>query len=53
MAASVVTALEAQNTTGVQAIQDIPPAFIARQIDSVFDDLRVDALKIGMLSRCR
>ena len=49
--ATVVTALVAQNTTGVQAIQDIPPAFIARQIDSVFDDLRVDALKIGMLSQ--
>ena len=49
--ATVVTALVAQNTTGVQAIQDIPPAFIARQIDFVFDDLRVDALKIGMLSQ--
>lgn len=49
--ASVITALTAQNTIGVQAIHDIPPAFIAAQIDSVFSDLRVDAVKIGMLSQ--
>ena len=49
--ASVVTALTAQNTVGVQGIHDVPPAFVAAQIDSVFSDLSVDAVKIGMLSR--
>src|SRR5918993_3011547 len=49
--ASVITALTAQNTLGVQAIHDIPPDFIARQIDSVFADLAVHAVKIGMLSQ--
>jgi hydroxymethylpyrimidine/phosphomethylpyrimidine kinase len=49
--ASVITALTAQNTLGVQGIHDIPPDFIARQIDSVFSDLTVQAVKIGMLSQ--
>jgi hydroxymethylpyrimidine/phosphomethylpyrimidine kinase len=49
--ASVLTALTAQNTLGVAAIHDVPPAFIGAQIDAVFSDLRVDAVKIGMLSR--
>jgi hydroxymethylpyrimidine/phosphomethylpyrimidine kinase len=49
--ASVITALTAQNTLGVQGIHDIPPDFIARQIDSVFSDLAVQAVKIGMLSQ--
>ncbi len=49
--ASVVTALTAQNTRGVQGIHDVPPDFVARQIDSVFSDLAVDAVKIGMLSQ--
>ena len=49
--ASVVTALTAQNTLGVQAIHDVPPAFVAAQMDSVFSDLDVDVVKIGMLSR--
>src|SRR5690606_18142606 len=49
--ASVVTALTAQNTLGVQGIHDIPPAFVEQQIDSVFSDLAVGAVKIGMLSR--
>ncbi|CAO4153045.1 bifunctional hydroxymethylpyrimidine kinase/phosphomethylpyrimidine kinase [Methylorubrum aminovorans] len=49
--ASVVTALTAQNTTGVQAIHDVPADFVAAQIDSVFADLAVGAVKIGMLSR--
>jgi hydroxymethylpyrimidine/phosphomethylpyrimidine kinase len=49
--ASVITALTAQNTLGVQGIHDIPPDFIARQIDSVFSDLAVRAVKIGMLSQ--
>jgi hydroxymethylpyrimidine/phosphomethylpyrimidine kinase len=49
--ASVIAALTAQNTLGVQAIHDVPPEFIAAQIDAVFSDLAVNAVKIGMLSR--
>jgi hydroxymethylpyrimidine/phosphomethylpyrimidine kinase len=49
--ASVITALTAQNTRGVSAIHDVPGDFIAAQIDAVFSDLAVDAVKIGMLSR--
>ncbi|GJD53171.1 Hydroxymethylpyrimidine/phosphomethylpyrimidine kinase [Methylobacterium crusticola] len=49
--ASVITALTAQNTRGVQAIHDVPPDFVARQIESVLADLAVAAVKIGMLSR--
>jgi hydroxymethylpyrimidine/phosphomethylpyrimidine kinase len=49
--ASVLTALTAQNTQGVTAIHDVPPGFIAAQIDAVFADLEVGAVKIGMLSR--
>ena len=49
--ASVVTALTAQNTQGVTAIHDVPPDFIAKQIDAVFSDLAVRAVKIGMLSQ--
>ena len=48
--ASVVTALTAQNTRGVSAIHDAPAGMIAAQIDAVFSDLAVDAVKIGMLS---
>src|SRR5215218_7902441 len=49
--ATVITALTAQNTLGVQGIHDVPPDFIGRQIDSVFSDLAVNAVKIGMLSQ--
>jgi hydroxymethylpyrimidine/phosphomethylpyrimidine kinase len=49
--ATVITALTAQNTLGVQGIHDVPPAFIAQQMDSVFADLTVGAVKIGMLSQ--
>src|SRR5687768_14679918 len=49
--ASVVTALTAQNTRGVTGIHDVPAEFIAAQIDAVFSDLKVGAVKIGMLSR--
>jgi len=49
--ASVVTALTAQNTRGVQAIHEVPAEFVTRQIESVFSDLTVGAVKIGMLSR--
>ena len=49
--ASVITALTAQNTLGVTAIADIKPDFITAQIDAVFSDLKVNAVKIGMLSK--
>src|SRR3984893_3451466 len=49
--ASVITALTAQNTKGVTAIHDVPPDFIAAQIDAVFSDLDVGAVKIGMVSQ--
>ncbi|HEY7664487.1 MAG TPA: bifunctional hydroxymethylpyrimidine kinase/phosphomethylpyrimidine kinase [Xanthobacteraceae bacterium] len=49
--ASVITALTAQNTQGVSAIHDVPADFIAAQIDAVFSDLAVSAVKIGMVSR--
>jgi hydroxymethylpyrimidine/phosphomethylpyrimidine kinase len=49
--ASVVTALTAQNTRGVTGIHDVPGDFIAAQIDAVFSDLKVGAVKIGMLSQ--
>ena len=49
--ASVITALTAQNTQGVTGILDVPPEFIATQIDAVFSDLDVAAVKIGMVGR--
>jgi hydroxymethylpyrimidine/phosphomethylpyrimidine kinase len=49
--ASVLTALTAQNTQGVAAIHDVPADFIAAQIDAVFSDLDIGAVKIGMLSQ--
>jgi hydroxymethylpyrimidine/phosphomethylpyrimidine kinase len=49
--ASVITALTAQNTQGVAAIHDVPADFIAAQIEAVFCDLDVNAIKIGMLSQ--
>jgi hydroxymethylpyrimidine/phosphomethylpyrimidine kinase len=48
--ASVITAVTAQNTRTVTAIQEIDTAVISAQIDAVLDDLTVNALKIGMLS---
>ena len=50
-AASAVTALTAQNTTGVHGIHEVPPAFVARQIEVVLDDIGADAIKTGMLHR--
>ena len=44
------TALTAQNTTGVQGIFEVTPEFLEQQIDSVFTDIRPDAVKIGMVS---
>ena len=49
-AQSAITALTAQNTTGVYGVFDVPPGFVAQQIDVVFDDIRPDAVKIGMVS---
>ncbi len=49
--ASVITALTAQNTTGVTGDHDVPAAFVTQQIDAVFSDLAVGAIKIGMLSQ--
>jgi hydroxymethylpyrimidine/phosphomethylpyrimidine kinase len=46
---AAVAALTAQNTRGVFAIHSPPAEFIAAQIDAIFDDIRVDAVKIGML----
>ncbi|MGQ5523908.1 bifunctional hydroxymethylpyrimidine kinase/phosphomethylpyrimidine kinase [Chitinimonas sp. PSY-7] len=47
---SVVTALTAQNTCGVKAVHPIPPDFVAAQLDAVFSDIRIDAVKLGMLA---
>lgn len=47
---SVITAVTAQNTQGVFAVQDILPEIIAAQIDAIYDDIQVDGLKIGMVS---
>jgi hydroxymethylpyrimidine/phosphomethylpyrimidine kinase len=49
--ASAVTALTAQNTTGVRGVLAVEPAFVAQQIDAVLDDLDVHAAKTGMLLR--
>lgn len=49
-AMSAITAITAQNTTGVQGIFEVSPDFLAMQISSVFDDIRPDAVKIGMVS---
>ena len=46
---SVITALTAQNTQGVKGIQEIDPQFIEKQMNSILDDIGVDAIKIGML----
>lgn len=47
---SVITAITAQNTTEVRSVQNIDLSIIKDQIEAVFDDIRVDAVKIGMLS---
>ena len=46
---SAIVALTAQNTVGVTAIQELPPAFVRAQIDAVLDDIGADAAKTGML----
>jgi len=50
-ASTALTALTAQNTTGVQAIHEVPTDFIAQQMGSVLGDIGADAVKIGMLHR--
>jgi hydroxymethylpyrimidine/phosphomethylpyrimidine kinase len=47
---SVITALTAQNTSGVVGVMEVSPSFIASQLDAVLTDIRVDAVKTGMLS---
>lgn len=48
--ASVITALTAQNTRIVSGIHNVPPAFVVEQMETVLQDIEVDAIKIGMLS---
>jgi hydroxymethylpyrimidine/phosphomethylpyrimidine kinase len=47
---SVITAVTAQNTQGVYGVQEIAPPMVDSQIRAVFEDIRVDALKVGMVS---
>lgn len=49
-AMSAITALTAQNTTGVRAIQESDPDFMKQQLDAIFEDIFPDAVKIGMVS---
>jgi hydroxymethylpyrimidine/phosphomethylpyrimidine kinase len=49
--ASVITALTAQNTSGVSGIHQVPAEFVAAQIDAVFSDLDIRAVKIGMVAQ--
>ncbi len=49
-AMSAITALTAQNTLGVSEIVEVSPEFVSKQIDAVFEDIRPDAVKIGMVS---
>lgn len=49
-AMTAITALTAQNTTGVRAIQEATPAFLKEQLEAVFEDIFPDAVKIGMVS---
>ena len=48
-AMSAITAMTAQNTTGVSAIQEATPEFLIQQIDAVFEDIYPDSVKIGMV----
>jgi hydroxymethylpyrimidine/phosphomethylpyrimidine kinase len=49
--AAAIAALTAQDTRGVSAVRDVPPDFVAEQVERVLDDLDVRAVKVGMLSR--
>lgn len=48
---AVVAALTAQSTQGVTGISPVPPAFVAQQIDTLFADVRIDAVKTGMMGQ--
>ncbi len=50
---SAITALTAQNTTGVSGVHLVPPAFVADQIKAIFADIRVNAIKIGMIANAQ
>lgn len=52
-AMSAITALTAQNTTGVYGVQETPPEFVAQQLDCIFQDIRPDAVKIGVVSNAQ
>lgn len=47
---SAITALTAQNTQGVRSIHSVPPTFLKDQLEAVFDDIEIDAVKIGMIN---
>ncbi|MBQ9505217.1 MAG: bifunctional hydroxymethylpyrimidine kinase/phosphomethylpyrimidine kinase, partial [Lachnospiraceae bacterium] len=49
-AMSAITALTAQNTTGVTGIMEVTPEFLELQLNAVFDDIRPDAVKTGMVA---
>lgn len=50
---SAITALTVQNTQGVSGIELLPAAFVAAQIDALFEDIRIDAIKIGMIANAQ
>lgn len=50
---SVITALTAQNTMGVTDVMSVPPAFLEEQLESVFSDIKPDAVKVGMISNAK
>lgn len=50
---SAITALTVQNTQGVSGIQLLPADFVAAQIDALFEDIRIDAIKIGMIANAQ
>lgn len=52
-AMSAITALTAQNTTGVYGIMDVTPEFLQNQLDCIFNDIYPDAVKIGMVSNAK
>ena len=49
-AMTAITALTAQNTTGVYGVEEASPEFVGSQLDCIFQDIRPDAVKIGMVS---
>ena len=50
---SVITAITAQNSIGVHAVQEVSEEMIRMQLEAIFDDIEIDAIKIGMLSKNR